>query len=81
MINHASRNNAFPLEQLAVASGRGLLASTYPMGRTGSATKRQKKHEMLLTFMANAKTKNEKPRPAPVKPKLQLLRTLLSFFI
>ena len=42
-------------------------------------TRRQQKHEMLITFMANMKTDEQKRRPAPPKPKI--LKTLLSFFI
>ncbi len=42
-------------------------------------TRRALKHEMLLTFMENARTQQRKKKPAPVGPKF--LRTLLSFFI
>ena len=42
-------------------------------------TRRALKHEMLLTFMENAKTQQRKKRVAPAAPKF--LRTLLSFFI
>ena len=42
-------------------------------------TKRQQKHDMLITFMSNVKTPKQTRRPAPIKPKL--LKTLLSFFL
>ena len=42
-------------------------------------TRRQQKHEMLITFMANVKADSQKRRPVPAKPKI--LKTLLSFFI
>ena len=42
-------------------------------------TRRQLKHEMLITFMANAKAQRQQPRSAPAKPKL--LKALLSLFI
>ena len=72
-----SPQNFAPIEKLANASGRGLLNGPLSPGTYGDATRRQKKHEMLLTFMENAKT--QKRRPAPVKPRL--LKTLLSFFL
>jgi len=53
--------------------------STPLRNRGAGATRREQKHEMLLTFMANTKTQKRTRRPAPVKPKL--LRTLLSFFL
>ena len=57
-------------------------ASQMPLLRrpaTGHATKREQKHELLLTFMANTTTQKHKRRTALVKPKL--LSTLLSFFL
>ena len=42
-------------------------------------TRKQLKHEMLLTFIANARSGKSKHQSAPVKPKF--LKTLLSFFI
>jgi hypothetical protein len=42
------------------------------------ATRRQQKHELLITFMANAKTKKYVSSPAPATPKI--LKTLLSLF-
>jgi hypothetical protein len=72
MTKLGSHNNSFPLEQLAEASYRSMRNATSP-----TASRRQKKHDMLLTFMVNAKT--QKPRPAPVRPKI--LTTLLSLFI
>lgn len=49
--------------------------------RPGSTTtRRQEKHEMLLTFMKHAHTPKRKPRrTAPIKP--TLLRSLLSIFL
>lgn len=75
MIKHRSQSNPLPLEKLAVASGKGLIFGSSI--DKGAATRRQKKHEMLLTFMAN--TKSVKHRPVAVKPKL--ISALLSFFI
>jgi hypothetical protein len=41
-------------------------------------TRRQKKHEMLITFMANVKREDKKKQaPATLKP----LRALFSFFL
>ena len=49
--------------------------------RAGSSvTRRQQKHDMLLTFMKHANTPKRKPkRTAPVKP--TLLHSLLSIFL
>ncbi len=41
-------------------------------------TKQQYKHEMLLTFMANTKTVQAKPKRNPLK--LNIMRTMLSIF-
>ena len=76
MKKQESHNNFTPIDKLAAASGRGLLHTSSSFGNYGEATTRQKKHEMLLTFMENAKSK--KRRPSTAKPKL--LRTLLSLF-
>jgi len=46
-------------------------------GSQEEQTRRQQKHDMLLTFMANVKTPKQKRRPAPIKPRI--LKTLLSF--
>jgi len=80
MKRYRQQNNLLPIEQLAEASWRNSLELSSLIdtnGKEGAATRRQKKHEMLLTFMANAK--RQKRRPVPAKPRL--LRTLLSFFI
>ena len=42
-------------------------------------TRREIKHEMLLTFMANARPNKPNRKQSPVKPKF--LKTLLSLFI
>jgi len=42
-------------------------------------TRKQLKHEMLLTFIANTKSGKPQRRSAPVKPKF--FSALLSFFI
>jgi phage host-nuclease inhibitor protein Gam len=42
-------------------------------------TRRELKHEMLLTFIANARSAKQKNRKTPAKPKF--LGTLLSFFL
>lgn len=62
-----------------------LTTDTQPTGiyytRVRSATtRRQQKHEMLVTFMKHANNPKRKPRKtAPVKP--TLLHTLLSLFL
>ena len=73
-MKHQSTHTDLPaIRKLAVSAGIGLqqTSSSY-----GDATRRQKKHDMLITFMANAKV--QKRKPAPVKPRL--LTTLLSIF-
>jgi len=45
----------------------------------GGATRRQQKHELLITFMANAKSPAPRQRSAPARP--PLLKALLSLFI
>ncbi len=81
MKSYRQQNTLLPIEQLADASRRSafyLSSSVDPdIYRDAGATKRQIKHELLLTFMANAK--HQKRKPAPAKPRL--LRTLLSLFI
>ena len=42
-------------------------------------TRKQLKHEMLLTFIANTRFGKPKRRSAPIKPKF--LNALMSFFI
>jgi len=42
-------------------------------------TRKQQKHEMLLTFIANVNDNKSKRRSAPVKPKF--LSTILSLFL
>lgn len=74
MKRNLSHHGYTPLEKLAAASGRGSMYMS--SGSQTEATRRQQKHELLLTFMANANA--EKKRPAPAKPKL--LATLLSLF-
>ena len=44
--------------------------------RKGRATRRQKKHDLLLTFMAQSKKQRTKPAPKP----MSLLKTILSLF-
>ncbi len=52
-----------------------LLRITSPWGRPGgAATRRQQKHDMLLTFMNHATTKP----PAPLN---KLMKTLQSLFV
>ena len=80
MNTHISRNT-LPLEKLAEATGRGMLNYQSSIRREAGATRRQKKHDMLVTFMANTKAPRKKSAPARVKPKLLILRSLLSFFI
>ncbi|MCW3123770.1 MAG: hypothetical protein JWQ38_3262 [Flavipsychrobacter sp.] len=75
MKRQASHNGLSSLERF-VTSGRGMQHSSSATTDHGDATRRQKKHDMLVTFMANAHT--PKRRPAPVRPKL--LTTLLSIF-
>jgi hypothetical protein len=81
MNTHISRNNTLPLEKLAEATGRGMLNYQSATHRETGATTRQKKHDMLVTFMANTKVSRKKTAPARGKPKLLILRSLLSFFI
>ena len=52
--------------------------TTGAIGRQGT-TRRQQKHDLLLTFMANTHTPYNKQRTAPVRP--TLLKTLLSLFL
>lgn len=47
--------------------------------QTKGTTRRQQKHEMLVAFMANAKTPVVRRNPAPTRP--AFLKTLLSFFL
>ena len=47
--------------------------------QTKGTTRRQQKHEMLVAFMANAKTHVARRNPAPTRP--AFLKTLLSFFL
>ena len=75
MKRQASYNGLSSLERF-VTSGRGMQHSSSAYTDHGDATRRQKKHDMLVTFMANAHT--QKRRTAPVRPKL--LTTLLSIF-
>jgi len=68
----ASHSEFATLGKLAISAGRAQQAtSSY-----GDVTRRQKKHDMLVTFMAN--TKQVKRKPTPVKPRL--LTALLSIF-
>jgi len=73
------QKNLLPIEKLIVASRKDS-SNIYTTNSSGSdrdaATRRQKKHELLLTFMAN--TKHQKPRPAARRG---LLKSLLSFFL
>lgn len=73
MKHQSSHPDLIPIVTLASAASRGVQhnSSSY-----GEVTRRQKKHDMLITFMANAKA--EKRKPAPVKPRL--LTALLSIF-
>jgi hypothetical protein len=73
MKHQSSHPDLIPIVTLASVASRGAQhsASSY-----GEVTRRQKKHDMLITFMANAKA--EKRKPAPVKPRL--LTALLSIF-
>jgi len=72
--------NALPLEKLVEASRKRPLlytAAGHDAGNTGpGATRNQRKHELFLTFMDNAK--HRKPKPAKAKPRL--LSALLSLF-
>lgn len=68
----SSHSQLAAIEKLALYAGRG--QQTTPS--YGDVTRRQKKHDMLVTFMAN--TKQVKRKPAPVKPRL--LTALLSIF-
>lgn len=47
-------------------------------GNAERATRRQQKHELLLTFMANARNSG---KPLPAKSKPALLKALFSFFL
>ncbi len=75
MKRQALHNEFAPLGRMAESFGIGLLHHT-TYGTHGDATTRQKKHELLITFMANANT--QKRKAAPKRPKL--LTALLSIF-
>jgi hypothetical protein len=72
-----SSSKSITVERLTnLASSRSAIGFTDGKG-SAETTKRQLKHDMLVTFMANVKAPQQKRRPAPVK--LNLMKTFFSF--
>lgn len=54
-----------------------ILSSAHKPGAKAKSTRKQLKHDMLLTFMAQSR----KPKPRPAPKKLSFLRSVMAMFL